>query len=72
MATKYLCEVIKVRVSQQEKAMIKFLADQFAGGNVSLWVVYCALNAPRELLTSKSIEDTKRKRKTPQKEGLKS
>lgn len=59
--TKNLDYKIEIRVSQYEKERIKFLADQFAGGNVSLWVTYCALNAPRQHIAPKEIEETKRR-----------
>lgn len=59
--TKNLSYKIEIRVSQIEKERIRFLADQFAGGNMSLWIVYCALNAPREMINPDKIEETKRR-----------
>lgn len=38
---------IDVRMTEKEKNRIKMLADRFAGGNVSLWITYAALECPR-------------------------
>jgi hypothetical protein len=44
--------VIKFRASDKERNRIRFLAEQYAGGNSSMWLVYAALNAPRRFLVS--------------------
>ena len=61
-----LDEVITVRVSTYEKNKLRMLADMYAGGNISLWVVRCALDAPRKMLDDDSISSSKRKIKKPQ------
>lgn len=61
VGTKNLDYFLKIRVSRLEKERIKFLADKFAGGNMSLWITYCALNAPRKKIKPEEIEETKRK-----------
>jgi len=59
---KLLSEKIEIRVSKQEKEKIKFLANKFAYGNVSLWMIYCALNMPRRKIKFNDLEDSIRKR----------
>lgn len=67
MAKRNLDKFVKIRVSEYEKNRIKYLADNFAGGNMSLWIIYCALNMPRKKIKTKEIDETTRKKK-----GLKS
>lgn len=62
-----LIKKIELRVSEFEKNRIKWLADRYANGNISLWVVYCALNAPRKEINFDEMEDSTRKR--PSKRG---
>lgn len=44
---------IDLRLSVQEKARIQILADQYAHGNISAWLVYGGINAPRRYLKKK-------------------
>jgi hypothetical protein len=41
---------IQIRTTEFEKNRIKILADKYAGGNISAWILYGALNAPRKFL----------------------
>jgi len=61
---KELTEKIETRVSEFEKNRIQFLADKYANGNVSLFMVYHAINAPRKEIDEKDLADySKRRRK---------
>ena len=55
-----MSEILYVRVRPSEKALIKALAANYAGGNISQWVVYASLNAPRQYLVTKSKQREKR------------
>jgi hypothetical protein len=44
---------IECRLTEKDKFRIIFLAEQYAGGNVSMWMVHGALNAPRKYLVPK-------------------
>ena len=57
-----LNEYIHIRVSVHEKNRIKFLAYKFAEGNVSLYMVYAALNMKREFIKPKALKESKRRR----------
>ena len=46
-------EKIEIRVSSWDKNRIRILANEYAGGNVSLWVAHGALEAPRVYLAPK-------------------
>lgn len=41
---------LQIRLTHQEKNRIKALASIYAGGNMSLWMIYGALSAPRVFL----------------------
>lgn len=41
---------IFARVTEKEKNRIQMLADLYAAGNVTAWLVHGALNAPRKQL----------------------
>lgn len=47
---------IQIRVTEKEKNRIKMLADLYAFGNVSAWITYAALNAPRKRLTADEVK----------------
>lgn len=51
-------ENIRIRVTEKEKHRIKILADLYAGGNVTAWLIHGALNAPRKKLT---LEDVRKR-----------
>ena len=57
-----LNEYIHIRVSTYEKNRIKWLANRFAGGNISLWMVYASLNLNREFINPEVLKESKRKR----------
>lgn len=65
LTKKKLTEILHIRVSEIEKNRIKFLAEKFANGNISLWVTYCALNAPREKLDHEHLKESTRKKTKP-------
>ena len=69
MTKRKLNEKIEIRVSLYEKNKIKYLADLFANGNLSLWVTYAALNAPRINVKPDDLEESSRKNKGPQNNG---
>jgi hypothetical protein len=62
---KKLNEVLQVRLSTQEKNRIRGLADLYANGNISLWIVHAGLNAPREFLMPKDESFRRRRLKRP-------
>lgn len=48
---------IQIRTTEFEKNRIKLLADKYAGGNISAWVIHGAMNAPRRFLKRKRLSD---------------
>jgi hypothetical protein len=57
-----LNEYIHIRVSTFEKNRLKWLADKYADGNVSLWMIYASLNMRREFIKPEDLKESKRKR----------
>ena len=57
-----LNEYIHIRVSRFEKNRLKHLADKYAEGNISLWVIYASLNMQREFITPEKLQESKRNR----------
>lgn len=41
---------VQFRISEYEKNKIKMFAAKYAGGNLSAWLIYAAMNAPRKFL----------------------
>jgi hypothetical protein len=44
---------IQLRVTEFEKNRIKMLADKYSDGNMTAWVVWGAMNAPRKIIIRK-------------------
>jgi hypothetical protein len=61
-------KTLKVRAGDFAAARIQWLADTYAGGNVSLWIRYAALSAPRRFLIAES-KQARGKKKVPAKKG---
>ncbi len=57
-----LNEYIHIRVSSYEKNRLKWLANKYANGNVSLWMIYASLNVNREFIKPEDLKESKRKR----------
>ena len=57
-----LTEQIHIRVSRHEKNRLKWLANKYADGNISLWMIYASLNMNREFIKPKDLKESKRKR----------
>jgi hypothetical protein len=57
-----LSDHLHVRLSRWEMNRIKGLAGLYAFGNVSLWVIYAALNAPRKHLEVDELHESTRKK----------
>lgn len=55
--------VLQIRVTEFEKNRIEGLASIYAGGNVSLWVVWAALNTERQKITDEQRKGRARKLK---------
>jgi hypothetical protein len=44
---------IQIRISEYDKNKIKMIADKFADGNVSAWLIYGAINVDRKYIGKK-------------------
>jgi hypothetical protein len=53
---------IQIRVSVYEKHRLKWLAKKYADGNLSLYLIYAALNIDRKRIKPNDIKDSKRNR----------
>lgn len=60
---------LRVRASEAAAARIQWLADTYAGGNLSLWMRHAALEAPRKMLIEPSDKQPRGKKKLPEKKG---
>jgi hypothetical protein len=56
---------IEIRCSTIEKNRIKALAAIYADGNLSLWLVHSAMNAPRKKINGDNIKESARNKKPP-------
>jgi hypothetical protein len=45
---------LECRISEKDKNRIIFLAEQYAGGNITMWITHGALNAPRKYLVKRA------------------
>ena len=68
-AVENLNEYIHIRVSIYEKNRLKWLANKYADGNVSLWMIYASLNMRREFIKPEDLKESKRKRVRGRKNG---
>ena len=57
-----LNEYLHIRVSTFEKNRLKLLADHYAGGNLSLWIIYASLNIDRSNIEPHHLFESKRNR----------
>ena len=53
-----LSERINIRLSPYEKNFIQGLANIYSGGNLSLFLVYAALNCDRKFLSSDELRES--------------
>lgn len=58
---KKLSERIEIRVSPYEKNFIQGLANLYADGNLSLYLVYSAFNSERKILNEDDLPESIRK-----------
>ena len=56
-----LIERIELRVSRQEKNLIKMLAQLYAGGNVSAYIVDRVINTNRKFINQSNFELSERR-----------
>lgn len=54
---------IELRCTEMEKNRIKWLADRYADGNVSLYMIYAALNMPRKKIFPNDMKGFSDRRK---------
>lgn len=52
-----------LKLTEFEKNRIKILADRYAGGNETAWIIYGALNAPRKNISEKDFHHSTRRKK---------
>lgn len=62
---KELTEKIEIRVSPFEKNRIKWLAEKYAKGNVSLFLIYHGINAIRKEIDIDDLKEYSKRRKSP-------
>lgn len=56
-----LTEVLQIRLSPYEKNFIRGLANLYAGGNISLFLVYAAFNCVRKELEEDDLVESNRR-----------
>lgn len=64
---KQLTEKIEIRVSEFEKNRLKWLANKYANGNVSLYLIYHGMNAVRKNINPSHLSEYSQRRKGPEK-----
>ena len=62
---KELTEKIEIRVSEFEKNRIKWLAKQYAGGNVSLYLIFHGIYSERREINIEDLKEYSKRRKKP-------
>ena len=55
-----LNETINIRVSAFEKNRLRWLADKYADGNLSLYMVFSSLNIDRSNIRPEHLKDSRR------------
>jgi len=60
MTKQKLSERVEIRLSPYEKNFIKGLANLYAGGNISLFLVYAAFNSDRKMLGENDLRESNR------------
>jgi len=58
---KKLTERIEIRCSKQEKSRLKWLADIYAGGNLSAWLMYAGLKMVRQRINKRKFRESNRR-----------
>ncbi len=51
-------ETVQLRLTEFDKNRIKMLADKYAEGNMTDWILYGAINAPRKFIGKKAKRPT--------------
>ena len=54
---KSLTEYIHIRVSEFEKNRLQWLSNKYADGNLSLYLIYHAMNAPRKKIDPENLKE---------------
>jgi hypothetical protein len=52
-----------IRMTEQEYNRLVVLSELYAGGNLSLWITWAAINGPRKFITKKDLEPKPKKRR---------
>lgn len=55
-----LTERFELRLSEYEKNFIKGLSNLYAGGNMSLFIIYACFNCDRKFLKEDELKESKR------------
>ena len=63
MAKEKLNTTLQIRLTTKEKNQIKMLAGLYAGGNISLWIIYSSLSVDPKFLRNNEIKLSKRNKK---------
>ena len=56
-------EYLHIRCTKAEKSRIRWLADRYANGNLSLWVIRSALEMPRKKIKETELDLSRRYKK---------
>jgi len=59
--SKKLTERIELRCSRQEKGRLQWLADTYANGNLSAWLMYAGLKMVRQPINKKNFRESNRR-----------
>ena len=58
-----LTKSVLLRLTEYEKNFIKGLADIYANGNVTMFLVYAAFNSDRKFITDDDLPESRRRTK---------
>ncbi len=57
----------QIRLTEFEKNRLKWLADMYAEGNISLYIIYAALNIDRKKIKPNDLKGYSKRRKVKKK-----
>jgi len=60
---------LEIRLTEKERNRLQMLADIYAGGNLTQWLVHGGLNAPRVFLTDCKLAQLLRAQKSRRPKG---
>ena len=49
-------KVVQIRISEYDKNRLKYLAERYASGSITKWIIHAIKEAPRKYLKKTTVE----------------